>query len=63
LAINDRDAEALKSLTNIELVWDENMTDFTVKFYFEENVFFKNAVLEKKFHHDKESEAIKGDGT
>ena len=38
----DKDQEALKSLNNIELHWAENVTDFTLKFYFDENEFFTN---------------------
>lgn len=39
------------------------MTDFTLKFYFDDNLFFKNTCLEKKFLHDKDQEVVKGVGT
>ncbi len=39
------------------------MSDFTLKFYFDDNIYFKNKVLEKKFIHDKDSEVVKSIGT
>jgi nucleosome assembly protein 1-like 1 len=60
LMIAERDIEVLKHLVDIQCVYHTSATNsnpgFTLKFYFEQNSFFSNAVLEKAYHYKLEDE-------
>ncbi|KAM3134883.1 hypothetical protein pb186bvf_013052 [Paramecium bursaria] len=62
LDVQEHDEPLLTFLENIELKWEQNMTDFTLVFSFSDNPHFKNKQLLKKFFH-KEKELIKTEGT
>ena len=55
--INDRDAAALKSLTDISVEYlptSESQLGFKLLFHFQPNEFFTNTVLEKTYLYQKE---------
>jgi len=56
--INDVDKEILKSLTNIEIKYDEaDKKSFTIFFHFNENSFFEHKILEKTYNFNKKEDA------
>ena len=49
---SEEDLEVLKSLSKVESEFDKDNLNFKVKFFFEENAFFNDRVLEKYFIFD-----------
>ena len=47
--ITEDDLYALEKLTDITVEYDENYTSFVLSFHFDENEFFTNRVLTKKY--------------
>lgn len=62
MPLSERDEEAFKFLQRIEFTLAENDSDFFLKFYFAENPFFKQTLLEKKFFYE-EDELVKVEST
>lgn len=54
----------MKSLTKVELLLEENSTNFTIKLTFAPNEYFTNEILTKKFYFEKAGEEpIKSEST
>lgn len=47
--ITEEDVPALMSLSNVTVVYDDDFSGFVLSFYFDENDYFKNSVLTKKY--------------
>ncbi|KAI9004243.1 hypothetical protein BC832DRAFT_79639 [Gaertneriomyces semiglobifer] len=59
--ITDKDADALKFLTDIKVHYLDNNPGFKLEFYFDENPFFTDAVLTKSYFLEFSPEASFGD--
>ena len=62
--ITDKDKKILKYLTKVKLIkFPESLQDFKVDFYFNENEYFFNDILSKKYIFGKDSTVKKAEGT
>lgn len=61
--IKEKDEDALKHLVSVYYKNEENSNNFTVYLKFEQNEFFTNEVLSKKFYINDEDEVTKTEGT
>lgn len=55
---NPRDCEMLKFLRDMKISFDDSNRNFTVSFVFDENPYFSNEVLKKKYEINKETDII-----
>jgi nucleosome assembly protein 1-like 1 len=61
--VQEKDEEALKALTSIQYVREENSDNFELIFTFAKNEYFSNTELRKKFFVNKDEEPEKSEGT
>lgn len=61
--LKENDLNALKYLKRVEYERIENTSNFTLRFHFEENPFFKNSILKKTFFMHDDETPLKSEGT
>lgn len=60
---SEEDLAVFKHLERVENTYEANSLNFTLKFYFSDNEYFTNKVLEKKFIFEKGNQPVKTQST